>query len=190
MFPVIWLVIAFLHFFKLSFQSLVANTTGRCEALVIPLCSGLQHNMTRYPNILNHRTQEEAALEVHQFFPFVKVGCSSYLAQFLCSIYAPPCKEPRQPCRELCNQARDGCETLMERFGFSWPKSLACIKLPTRHNGTNCIGWSTEVQSTAISTKTCRQWICELYYASSVFLNKVFFSFSTDLSVCPILCYP
>ena len=186
MFPVIWLVITFLHFFKLSFQSLAANTTGRCEALVIPLCSGLQLNMTRYPNILSHRTQEEAALEVYQFFPLVKVGCSPYLAQFLCSIYAPPCKEPRQPCRELCNQARDGCETLMERFGFSWPKSLACIKLPTRHNGTNCIGWSTEVQSTAISTKTCRQWICELYYATSVFLNKVFFSFSTDLPLCPI----
>ena len=161
-------------FFKLSFQSLVSNT-GRCEALVIPLCSDLQQNMTLFPNILNHRTQEEAALEVHQFFPLVKVGCSPYLAQFLCSVYAPPCEEPRQPCRELCNQAREGCEALMQRFGFTWPGILACNKFPTRHNGTNCIGWFTEVQSTAISTKTCRQWICELYHASSVFLNKLFF---------------
>lgn len=161
-------------FFKLSFQSLVSNT-GRCEALVIPLCSDLQQNMTLFPNILNHRTQEEAALEVHQFFPLVKVGCSPYLAQLLCSVYAPPCEEPRQPCRELCNQAREGCEALMQRFGFTWPGILACNKFPTRHNGTNCIGWFTEVQSTAISTKTCRQWICELYHASSVFLNKLFF---------------
>lgn len=127
-------------FFKLSFQSLVSNT-GRCEALVIPLCSDLQQNMTLFPNILNHRTQEEAALEVHQFFPLVKVGCSPYLAQFLCSVYAPPCEEPRQPCRELCNQAREGCEALMQRFGFTWPGILACNKFPTRHNGTNCIGW-------------------------------------------------
>lgn len=126
-------------FFKLSFQSLVSNT-GRCEALVIPLCSDLQQNMTLFPNILNHRTQEEAALEVHQFFPLVKVGCSPYLAQFLCSVYAPPCEEPRQPCRELCNQAREGCEALMQRFGFTWPGILACNKFPTRHNGTNCIG--------------------------------------------------
>ncbi|KAM7425768.1 Frizzled-7 [Porites harrisoni] len=124
---------------KTTPSSAVSNT-GRCEALVIPLCSGLQQNMTLFPNILNHRTQEEAALEVHQFFPLVKVGCSPYLAQFLCSVYAPPCEEPRQPCRELCNQAREGCEALMQRFGFTWPGILACNKFPTRHNGTNCIG--------------------------------------------------
>ena len=104
-----------------------------CEPVTIPLCTGLQYNKTIFPNMLKHRTQEEAALEVHQFFPLVKVRCSKYLAFFLCSVYAPICtvlETPVPPCRELCNNARDGCEKLMKRFGFTWPEPLSCEKFP------------------------------------------------------------
>ncbi|XP_045132705.1 frizzled-1-like [Portunus trituberculatus] len=85
------------------------------------------------PNLLNHHTQEEAGMEVHQFFPLVKVQCSPDLHFFLCSVYVPACtilERPVPPCRHLCLSARDGCEDLMNKFGFQWPESLDCNKFP------------------------------------------------------------
>ena len=117
-----------------------------CEPVTIPLCMDLQYNKTIFPNMLKHRTQEEAALEVHQFFPLVKVKCSEYLAFFLCSVYAPICtvlETPVPPCRQLCTSAREGCEQLMERFGFTWPESLSCEKFPKFESDEICVGENT-----------------------------------------------
>ena len=96
------------------------------------MCADIQYNMTSFPNLLGHTSQEDAALEVHQFFPLVKVECSPYLHPFLCSMYAPKCSphsQQHKPCRSLCEEARFGCEPLLLRFGFSWPDSLSCEKL-------------------------------------------------------------
>jgi len=46
---------------------------GRCEPISIPLCKDIQYNMTIMPNLLNHQKQDDAGLEVHQFYPLVKV---------------------------------------------------------------------------------------------------------------------
>ena len=122
----------------------------KCEPVSIPLCTGLQYNETIFPNMLRHRTQEEAALEVHQFFPLVKVGCSKYLAFFLCSVYAPICtimETPVPPCRGLCESARNGCEGLMEQFGFTWPESLSCEKYPKMTQTSMCVGENTTGRS-------------------------------------------
>jgi len=51
----------------------VANGGKRCEPITIPMCKDIQYNMTIIPNLLNHETQDDAGLEVHQFFPLVKV---------------------------------------------------------------------------------------------------------------------
>ena len=105
----------------------------RCEPITIPLCNDIQYNMTIMPNLLNHQKQEDAGLEVHQFFPLVKVQCSKDLKFFLCSMYAPVCtvlENPIPPCRKLCVSARNGCESLMNKFGFKWPESLRCENFP------------------------------------------------------------
>lgn len=115
----------------------------RCEAIAVPLCQDLSYNKTIMPNLLNHTTQEEAGLEVHQFFPLVKVQCSPQLNYFLCSVYTPVCTildRPVPPCRNLCLAARDGCETLMNSFGFQWPESLDCDKFPAASSRDICIG--------------------------------------------------
>jgi len=51
----------------------------RCEPITIPMCKDLQYNMTIIPNLLNHPTQDDAGLEVHQFFPLVKVSANCSL---------------------------------------------------------------------------------------------------------------
>ena len=61
---------------------------GKCEPITIPLSKDIQYNTTIMPNLLNHQKQEDAGLEVHQFFPLVKVQCSPDLQFFLCTMYA------------------------------------------------------------------------------------------------------
>jgi len=46
---------------------------GRCEPITIPLCKDIQYNMTIMPNLLGHHKQDDAGLEVHQFYPLVQV---------------------------------------------------------------------------------------------------------------------
>lgn len=117
---------------------------GRCEAITIPLCKDILYNETIFPNLLNHQKQEDAGLEVHQFYPLVKVKCSPDLQIFLCSVYAPVCTvldKPIPPCRSLCLSARSGCEGLMNKFGFQWPESLECSRYPEAGGGGElCVG--------------------------------------------------
>ena len=113
----------------------------RCEIISIPLCKGIQYNKTIMPNLLGHASQDEAGMEVHQFFPLVKVECSADLQLFLCLMYAPVCTQlesPLPPCRSLCLSARDGCESLMNKFGFKWPEKLECSKFPVAKKGVLC----------------------------------------------------
>lgn len=115
---------------------------GRCEAITIPLCKNIQYNETIMPNLLKHENQEDAGLEVHQFFPLVEVQCSPDLRIFLCSVYAPMCTSMDRaipPCRSLCQSARSGCERLMNQYGFQWPESLDCSKFPVLGSSDICI---------------------------------------------------
>ncbi len=101
------------------------DAKGKCEELTVPLCRDLFYNTTFVPNYFNHLNQEDAGLEVHQFFPLIKVECSPYLKQFLCLMYAPPCTPDgaifTKPCKSLCEFAKKGCAPVMAKFGFKWP---------------------------------------------------------------------
>ncbi|KAM9310643.1 uncharacterized protein KZ484_026486 isoform 2-T2 [Pholidichthys leucotaenia] len=107
--------------------------TRSCEAITVPLCKNLPYNETVMPNMLRHQSQDDAGLELHQFYPLVKVGCSPHLKPFLCSVYTPKCVsgKPEPPCRTLCEKARSGCLALMNKFGFDWPESLNCSAFTT-----------------------------------------------------------
>jgi len=106
----------------------------KCEEITIPMCKGIGYNYTRLPNQFNHETQDEAGLEVHQFWPLVEIQCSPDLRFFLCSMYTPICMEsyqnPLPACRSVCERARLGCVPLMQQYGFAWPKRMSCDKLP------------------------------------------------------------
>uniref|UniRef100_A0A8D2JDU9 Frizzled class receptor 7 n=1 Tax=Varanus komodoensis TaxID=61221 RepID=A0A8D2JDU9_VARKO len=119
---------------------------GFCQPISIPLCTDIAYNQTILPNLLGHTNQEDAGLEVHQFYPLVKVQCSPELRFFLCSMYAPVCTVLEQaipPCRSLCERARQGCEALMNKFGFQWPERLRCENFPVHGAGEICVGQNT-----------------------------------------------
>lgn len=115
------------------------NTAGadgkeHCEEITIPMCRGIGYNYTSVPNMFHHDTQEEAGLEVHQFWPLVEIQCSDDLRFFLCSMYAPICIDDykgRLPaCRTVCERARAGCAPIMRQYGFAWPERMNCEELP------------------------------------------------------------
>lgn len=124
---------------------------NRCEPITIPFCTDIQYNKTIMPNLLGHAKQEEAALEVHQFIPLVKIDCSPDLKFFLCSLYAPVCtilNYPIPPCRSLCESARV-CESIMRTFDFQWPENLECTKFPVDGKEL-CVSQNNSSESTPI----------------------------------------
>lgn len=90
--------------------------------------------MTVFPNVFQHKTQYEASMEVHRWWPLVERECSADLSFFLCSLYAPPCTildTALLPCRELCLRVQRGCLPALDYLYHSWwPDSLNCERFP------------------------------------------------------------
>lgn len=124
-------------------SGIVVPEHGFCQPISIPLCTDIAYNQTIMPNLVGHYNQEDAGLEVHQFYPLVKVQCSPELKFFLCSMYAPVCtvlEKAIPPCRSICERAKQGCEALMNKFGFQWPDRLRCENFPVLGSGQICVG--------------------------------------------------
>lgn len=139
---------------ELSDQDDLIPHHDKCQQITVPFCLDIQYNTTIMPNLLNHQKQEDAGLEVHQYFPLVKVKCSPDLQFFLCSVYIPVCTildRPLPPCRSLCLSAKSGCESIMKRFGFDWPETLDCAKYPEGTDGDLCVGQN-QTATTSVST--------------------------------------
>ncbi|XP_053667999.1 frizzled [Anopheles marshallii] len=127
---------------------------NRCEPITIPFCAGIPYNRTIMPNRFGHTKQEEAALEVHQYVPLVKIDCSPDLKFFLCLLYAPVCTilpYPLPPCRSLCESAR-ACETIMKTFNFPWPENLECSQFPENSDGNLCVSKDNSSETTPVPT--------------------------------------
>ncbi|KAG5886405.1 hypothetical protein JTB14_030764 [Gonioctena quinquepunctata] len=108
---------------------------GRCQRITVPFCTGIPYNETILPNLLGHTTMDEAGMDIHTYFPLVKINCSPDLQFFLCSVFMPVCTildHPLPPCRSLCISARNGCEGIMLKFGFPWPDNLNCDNYPDK----------------------------------------------------------
>ncbi|XP_023682428.1 frizzled-5 [Paramormyrops kingsleyae] len=127
-----WLLL--LLFAQVPWQALAASKDIVCEPITVPMCKGIGYNLTYMPNQFNHDTQEEVGLEVHQFWPLVRIRCSPDMLFFLCSMYTPIClpdyKKPLPPCRSVCERAKRGCSPLMSQYGFEWPERMNCEQLP------------------------------------------------------------
>ncbi|XP_067870962.1 frizzled-8a [Heterodontus francisci] len=125
-----------------------------CQEITVPLCKGIGYNYTYMPNQFNHDSQDEAGLEVHQFWPLVEIQCSADLRFFLCSMYTPICledyKKPLPPCRSVCERAKAGCAPLMRQYGFAWPDRMKCERLPRQgHPDTLCMDYNRTEVTTA-----------------------------------------
>ncbi|XP_068218200.1 secreted frizzled-related protein 5-like isoform X2 [Palaemon carinicauda] len=97
----------------------------------MPLCSGIDYNKMRLPNLLEHDTLKEAQQQAGYWVPLLNLRCHPDTQLFLCSLFTPVCLEsPIYPCRSLCEAVRSGCESRMQTYSFPWPDMLRCDKFP------------------------------------------------------------
>lgn len=97
----------------------------------MPLCSGIDYNKMRLPNLLEHDTLKEAQQQAGYWVPLLNLRCHPNTQLFLCSLFTPVCLEsPIPPCRSLCEAVRQGCESRMQTYSFPWPDMLNCDKFP------------------------------------------------------------
>ena len=115
-----------------------AQTSYTCENITeIEFCSEVGYTTASFPNYRNQFNQMTANSELLNFQGLAERVCSNAIVHFLCAVYAPFC-DPKQPqfrvppCRELCEHARAGCESLVQRFGLTWPPHLQCSLYPTK----------------------------------------------------------
>jgi len=108
----------------------------RCEPITSWMChsrhAGISYNQTIMPNVLGHRTQRVASLEMRMFKPLLDAQCNEPdLRQFLCTVYFPVCTLPDAipPCQSLCLRARKGCAEFNDQF--VWPSYLDCDRFPS-----------------------------------------------------------
>lgn len=116
----------------------IVNAGNQCEPIRTPLCQGL-YNETIFPNSLQHRSQEDAILELQQYQKLLLTDCAKYLKLFICSLFLPVCtilEKPLLPCRELCEETKKaGCEAILKTYlNIGWPDQLACHKLPPKND--------------------------------------------------------
>ena len=148
------LVLLVISLFDISFAIMSHYNNRRkdiCEPILIPMCQHMPYNMTRMPNLLQHSSQEDARYLIQQFEDLVDQKCSDVLLFYLCAMYAPICtvnfqSEPIPPCRSVCEQARAGCEHIMNEHNVSWPAYLDCSTLPRYDRGV-CVSPSAIVPS-------------------------------------------
>jgi frizzled protein 9/10 len=95
------------------------------------------------PNLMGHKDQSEAAIQVHEFIPLVEIGCSKNLKFFLCSLYAPMCTEqidiPIPSCQSICEEVKSKCLPVLQQFNFNWPHMLNCSRLPVPEKNGLCM---------------------------------------------------
>ena len=118
-----------------------AESVRACEPIRFDMCRGLGYNVTGMPNLVGHRDQQDASLQLQTFTPLIQYGCSKQLSFFLCSVYLPMCTEkvihPIGPCRPICENVKRRCQPVLNEFGYPWPTALNCSTFPTRNDHNN-----------------------------------------------------
>ena len=137
--------------------------TPTCEKVLAPTCLnrvyGGGYNLTVFPNHMGQRTQTEALKELKHYRPLINIGCSKYLATFLCSLYVPLCapdlNEMILPCRSLCLNSMRGCKPIMLRFGVRW--RFNCDDYPDAESNKLCVGNVVDEDTKKVETKVARK---------------------------------
>jgi len=86
------------------------------------LCTNINYNQMRMPNLLGHETMDEIEYQSSVWVPLLSVNCHKDAQMFLCSLFAPVCVEQAQaaiyPCRSLCESVKSSCEGPMLSYNY------------------------------------------------------------------------
>nr|AVK72303.1 secreted frizzled related protein Sfrp1a [Isodiametra pulchra] len=94
-------------------------------------CTTLQYKTMRMPNLLKQQTVSEAASFISGFAMDSFMQCDPHAKDFLCSLAAPVCFDPKPfmriyPCKSLCERVKNNCIGQLRAFGNQIPGNFNC----------------------------------------------------------------
>ncbi|XP_052396658.1 atrial natriuretic peptide-converting enzyme [Carassius gibelio] len=145
------------------------NNCSGCEPISLEICMNLHYNSTRFPNYLGHHSQKETSMswESSLFPVLVQTNCYKYLMFFACTVLVPMCDPVTQqrvpPCRSLCRNSKERCESVLRIVGLQWPEDTNCTQFPEEgQENSSCLLPDPEVNECSPSHFKCRSGRCVL----------------------------
>ncbi|KAJ8269767.1 hypothetical protein COCON_G00123740 [Conger conger] len=110
-----------------------AEDKARCTDVMLSYCEDMPYSHTIFPNILDHRSRQEAEqgteyLLLSVVHSLLNGECSPDVRMLGCSVLTPRCEKDRavKPCRSSCEALRNSCERAFEGIEMAWPYFLDC----------------------------------------------------------------
>ena len=100
----------------------LANKCERIDTSVLPACTNIGYNFTaNFSDVGQQSYQAYVSSEIALFVDRFN-SCSPHLKAIVCARYVPKCSKsmegPVLPCREVCEQFVDDCETPLSESGL------------------------------------------------------------------------
>ncbi|KAL0970371.1 hypothetical protein UPYG_G00241090 [Umbra pygmaea] len=105
----------------------------KCMDIMMSYCDDMSYTHTMFPNILGHRTREEAELGPEYLLlsvadTLLNGQCMPDVRLLGCSVLVPRCEKEKmlKPCRSTCEAVRRSCQHAFEGIDMAWPYFLDC----------------------------------------------------------------
>lgn len=101
--------------------------------MLLSYCDDMSYTQTMFPNILGHKTREEAEAGAEYLLLSVVESllggeCNPEIRMLGCSVLALRCEREAvlKPCRTTCEAMRKKCSHAFDRIEMAWPYFLDC----------------------------------------------------------------
>ncbi|KAM9335778.1 carboxypeptidase Z-like [Symphorus nematophorus] len=105
----------------------------KCTDVLLSYCDDMPYTQTMFPNILGHKTREDAEVGAEYLLlsvieSLLKGECNPEIRMLGCSVLAPRCEKAKvlKPCRTTCEEVRKKCSHGFEDIEMAWPYFLDC----------------------------------------------------------------
>ncbi|XP_041842409.1 carboxypeptidase Z-like [Melanotaenia boesemani] len=105
----------------------------KCTDLLLSYCDDMAYTQTMFPNIVGHKTREDAEASAEYLLISVVESlfggeCNPEIRMLGCSVLAPRCEMGKvlKPCRSSCEAVYKKCSHTFEGIEMAWPYFLDC----------------------------------------------------------------
>lgn len=107
--------------------------SAKCTDMMLSYCDDMAYTRTIFPNIVGHKTREEAEAGAEYLLISVAESllaseCNPEVRMLGCSVLAPRCEKEKmlRPCRSACEATQKKCSHAFDSIEMAWPYFLDC----------------------------------------------------------------
>ncbi|XP_019127654.2 carboxypeptidase Z isoform X2 [Larimichthys crocea] len=105
----------------------------KCTDVSLSYCDDMPYTQTMFPNILGHKTREDAEAGAEYLLMSVVESllggeCNPEIRMLGCSVLTPRCEKQKvlRPCWTTCEAVRKRCSHAFDAIDMAWPYFLDC----------------------------------------------------------------